>query len=68
MDLDETLVHSSLVPTLDADYSFVVPLAGDNNALTVFTKKRPYCDWFLRRVAMQVRTLCATVSDRACCI
>lgn len=45
LDLDETLVHSSVMPLPRADYQFPVSL--DGNDFTVYCKKRPYCSEFL---------------------
>jgi CTD small phosphatase-like protein 2 len=48
LDLDETLVHSSVVPIQGADYEFSVDV-GDAS-FTVYARKRPHCDHFLREL------------------
>jgi len=45
LDLDETLVHSSVAPMPSPDYEFPVEL--DGSLFTVYCKKRPHCDAFL---------------------
>jgi len=48
LDLDETLVHSSVIPIEDADVQFSVDV-GDAE-FTVYARKRPHCDLFLREL------------------
>ncbi|XP_077521486.1 carboxy-terminal domain RNA polymerase II polypeptide A small phosphatase 1-like isoform X2 [Amblyomma americanum] len=48
IDLDETLVHSSIKPISNAD--FVVPVETGGTVHQVYVLKRPYVDEFLQRV------------------
>merc|ERR1719369_75689 len=47
LDLDETLVHSSLNFTKDADFTFDINIPESGNR-TVYVKTRPYLSQFLR--------------------
>ncbi len=48
LDLDETLVHSSVMPLSGADFVFPVEMEeGEGGKFTVYAKKRPFCDQFL---------------------
>lgn len=49
LDLDETLVHSSFTPIPGAD--FEIPLEMQGEVHTVYVKKRPGVDHFLRKVS-----------------
>ncbi|CAN0910931.1 CTD small phosphatase-like protein 2 [Linum grandiflorum] len=49
LDLDETLVHSTLERCEDADFTFTV--AFNTREHTVYVKKRPHLHTFLERVA-----------------
>ncbi|GMH30236.1 hypothetical protein Nepgr_032079 [Nepenthes gracilis] len=49
LDLDETLVHSTLEHCEDADFTFTVFF--DMKEHTVYVKQRPYLQTFLERVA-----------------
>lgn len=49
LDLDETLVHSSFTPIPGAD--FEIPLEMQGEVHTVYVKKRPGVDNFLRQVS-----------------
>ncbi len=67
LDLDETLVHSSITPLPDADYVFPVemPDAGNGSGFfTVYAKKRPHCDHFLRMAARKFELVVFTASKR----
>lgn len=49
LDLDETLVHSSFTPIPSAD--FEIPLEMQGEVHTVYVKKRPGVDDFLKKVS-----------------
>lgn len=60
LDLDETLVHSSFSPIEGAD--FEIPLEMQGELHTVFVKKRPGVDEFLRKVAQWYEIVVFTAS------
>ena len=64
LDLDETLVHSSVVPLADADYVFPVEMPENGGFFTVYAKKRPHCDHFLRMAAQKFELVVFTASKR----
>jgi CTD small phosphatase-like protein 2 len=64
LDLDETLVHSSLSPLPDADFVFPVEMPEGEGFFTVYAKKRPHCDHFLRMAARQFELVIFTASKR----
>ncbi|KAK1420320.1 hypothetical protein QVD17_21826 [Tagetes erecta] len=61
LDLDETLVHSSLEHCDDADFSF--PVFVDFKEHTVYVKKRPYLKEFLERVSEMFQVVVFTASQ-----
>lgn len=61
LDLDETLVHSSVAPLEACDYVFTVDV-GTGQQCAVFSKKRPYCDTFLQRAAALFEIVVYTAS------
>ncbi|KAF5475210.1 hypothetical protein F2P56_007040 [Juglans regia] len=61
LDLDETLVHSTLEPRDDADFTFTVFF--DMKEHTVYVKQRPYLHTFLERVAEMFEIVIFTASQ-----
>lgn len=61
LDLDETLVHSSLQRSDDADFSF--PVFVDFKEHTVYVKRRPYLQEFLERVSEMFQIVVFTASQ-----
>ncbi|KAL8192236.1 hypothetical protein R6Q57_027903 [Mikania cordata] len=61
LDLDETLVHSSLENCDDADFSF--PVFVESKEHTVFVKQRPYLREFLERVSEFFQIMVFTASQ-----
>ncbi|XP_078169856.1 uncharacterized protein LOC144564185 isoform X1 [Carex rostrata] len=61
LDLDETLVHSTLEPCPDADFSFLVNFNLKEH--TIYVKCRPYLRDFLERVASLFETIIFTASQ-----
>ncbi|XP_015876363.1 uncharacterized protein LOC107413024 [Ziziphus jujuba] len=61
LDLDETLVHSTLEHCENADFSFTVFFNMKEN--TVYVKKRPYLRTFLERVAEMFEVIIFTASQ-----
>jgi len=60
LDLDETLVHSSFKPVVDAD--FIVPVEIDGVVYKVYVLKRPHVDEFLLEVAKHYEIVVFTAS------
>ncbi|GER24567.1 CTD small phosphatase-like protein [Striga asiatica] len=61
LDLDETLVHSTLEHCDDADFTFLVTL--DTKECTVYVKQRPHLMTFLQRVAEMFEIVVFTASQ-----
>ncbi|XP_074573834.1 uncharacterized protein LOC141830241 isoform X2 [Curcuma longa] len=61
LDLDETLVHSTLEPCEDADFSF--PVNFNLKEHTIYVRCRPYLKDFLERVASMFETIIFTASQ-----
>ncbi|KAL7089266.1 hypothetical protein ACP275_13G178200 [Erythranthe tilingii] len=61
LDLDETLVHSTLDPCGDADFTF--PVFFDMKEHTVYVKKRPHLQKFLKSVAEMFEIVVFTASQ-----
>ncbi|GKU94259.1 hypothetical protein SLEP1_g7780 [Rubroshorea leprosula] len=61
LDLDETLVHSTLEQCDDADFTFTVFFNMKEH--TVYVKKRPYLQTFLKRVADMFEVVIFTASQ-----
>lgn len=61
LDLDETLVHSTLEPQDDADFHFTVCLNMKEHV--VYVKRRPYLQLFLDRVAEMFEVVIFTASQ-----
>eukprot|EP00897_Mesotaenium_endlicherianum_P002105 jgi/Mesen1/1922/ME000145S01007 len=61
LDLDETLVHSSLVHCADADFTFPVHFNGQLH--TVYVKRRPWLENFMERVAQLFEIIVFTASQ-----
>ncbi|CAI8011940.1 Carboxy-terminal domain RNA polymerase II polypeptide A small phosphatase 1, partial [Geodia barretti] len=60
IDLDETLVHSSFKPVVNAD--FIVPVEIEGVIHQVYVLKRPYCDEFLHRMGEMFECILFTAS------
>uniref|UniRef100_A0A0D3GAW4 Mitochondrial import inner membrane translocase subunit TIM50 n=1 Tax=Oryza barthii TaxID=65489 RepID=A0A0D3GAW4_9ORYZ len=63
LDLDETLIHSSVVDRDGADFSF--PMYHGLKEHTVYVKKRPHVDTFLQKVSEMFKDLTVIVADLA---
>lgn len=61
LDLDETLVHSSLEPCDDADFTFTVKFNEKDH--TVYVRCRPYLQDFMERVAGLFEIIIFTASQ-----
>ncbi|XP_028095563.1 CTD small phosphatase-like protein 2 [Camellia sinensis] len=61
LDLDETLVHSTLEHCKDADFSFLVFFNIKEH--TVYVKQRPHLQMFLERVAEMFEIVVFTASQ-----
>ncbi|KAB2060753.1 hypothetical protein ES319_A10G040700v1 [Gossypium barbadense] len=61
LDLDETLVHSTLEPCDDADFTFTVFFNMKEH--TVFVKQRPHLHKFLEKVAEMFEVVIFTASQ-----
>ncbi|OAY72064.1 CTD small phosphatase-like protein 2 isoform X1 [Ananas comosus] len=61
LDLDETLVHSTLEPCGDADFNFLVNFNLKEH--TIYVRCRPYLKDFLERVASLFETIIFTASQ-----
>lgn len=62
LDLDETLVHSSVVPIDNPDFTFPIEIQGQE--FMVYARKRPHCDHFLRMVAQKFELVVFTASKK----
>ncbi|KAH3745648.1 NLI interacting factor [Pelomyxa schiedti] len=60
LDLDETLIHSSLVPVTNTDLTFSLELEGQN--VTVYVSKRPGVDQFLQALKDKFELVVFTAS------
>ena len=63
LDLDETLLHSSIVPLPTFDVSF--PVHFNNLNYQVYVRKRPHMDFFLSRVSQLFEITVFTASQKA---
>ncbi|XP_020586966.1 probable phosphatase PSR2 [Phalaenopsis equestris] len=61
LDLDETLVHSTLEPCKDADFAF--PVNFNLKEHTIYVRCRPFLKNFLERVATLFETIIFTASQ-----
>ncbi|XP_038981510.1 CTD small phosphatase-like protein 2 isoform X5 [Phoenix dactylifera] len=61
LDLDETLVHSTLEHCDDADFTF--PVFFNMKQHTVYVRRRPYLQLFLERVAQMFEIVVFTASQ-----
>lgn len=61
LDLDETLVHSTLEPCEDADFTFSVNFNHEDH--TVYVRCRPYLKEFMERVAGTFEIIIFTASQ-----
>mmetsp|Transcript_23323 Transcript_23323/g.54003 ORF Transcript_23323/g.54003 Transcript_23323/m.54003 type:complete len:441 (+) Transcript_23323:62-1384(+) len=62
LDLDETLLHSSIVPL--AEYDIVFPVHFNNANYQVYVRKRPHLDYFMAKVASMFEVVVFTASQR----
>ncbi|KAH3762258.1 carboxy-terminal domain RNA polymerase II polypeptide A small phosphatase 2 [Pelomyxa schiedti] len=60
LDLDETLIHSSLVPVPNTDFTFTLQVEGQT--VTVYVSKRPGVDQFLRELKEKFELVVFTAS------
>lgn len=61
LDLDETLVHSTLEPSKDADFAF--PVHFNLKEHTIYVRCRPFLKNFLEKVATLFETIIFTASQ-----
>lgn len=61
LDLDETLVHSTVEHCDDADFTF--PVFFNNKEHTVYVRKRPHLQTFLEKVAQMFEIIIFTASQ-----
>eukprot|EP00249_Psilotum_nudum_P022202 c28415_g1_i1 orf=1255-2787(-) len=61
LDLDETLVHSSLEHCVDADFTF--PVNFNFQEHTVYVRRRPYLQLFMERVSQMFEIIVFTASQ-----
>ncbi|KAG6529868.1 uncharacterized protein LOC122042801 [Zingiber officinale] len=61
LDLDETLVHSTMEHCDDADFTF--PIFFDMKHHTVYVRRRPFLQLFLERVAQMFKIIIFTASQ-----
>ncbi|KAH9295701.1 hypothetical protein KI387_039289 [Taxus chinensis] len=61
LDLDETLIHSTLEHCDDADFTFQVHF--DMKEHTVYVRRRPYLEVFMERVAQMFEVIVFTASQ-----
>jgi len=62
LDLDETLVHCTLEPTLDYDLTFTVNFM--NFEYCVYVRKRPFFDEFMTKVSKMFEVVIFTASQQ----
>ncbi|KAI4385797.1 hypothetical protein MLD38_003790 [Melastoma candidum] len=61
LDLDETLVHSTMIPCSDADFSFRIPI--NKKEETMYVRRRPFLRAFLERVSELFEIILFTASQ-----
>uniref|UniRef100_A0A0D9WJT5 FCP1 homology domain-containing protein n=1 Tax=Leersia perrieri TaxID=77586 RepID=A0A0D9WJT5_9ORYZ len=61
LDLDETLIHTSMFARDDADFSF--PMSHGSKDYTMSVKKRPHVDTFLQKVSKMFKVVIFTASS-----
>jgi CTD small phosphatase-like protein 2 len=62
LDLDETLLHSSIVPL--PTYDIVFPVHFNNFNYQVYVRKRPHMDFFMERVSKLFEIIVFTASQK----
>lgn len=62
LDLDETLVRSTMEPRPDATYDMSISVHIDHLPVRFYVKKRPYLDVFLRNVSLWFEVIVFTAS------
>jgi CTD small phosphatase-like protein 2 len=62
LDLDETLLHSSIVPL--PTYDIVFPVHFNNVNYQVYVRKRPHVDFFMERVSKMFEIIVFTASQK----
>lgn len=62
LDLDETLVHCSLIPICHADFNFTI--VHNSKIYTVFARKRPFLDFFMETVSREFEIIIFTASHK----
>mmetsp|Transcript_48269 Transcript_48269/g.121508 ORF Transcript_48269/g.121508 Transcript_48269/m.121508 type:complete len:243 (-) Transcript_48269:142-870(-) len=63
LDLDETLVHSTIYPTHECDFNVSVEI--DGNMFVFYVFKRPHVDFFLKKVSTWFKVVIFTASLRS---
>eukprot|EP00250_Pteridium_aquilinum_P022616 c25467_g1_i1 orf=461-1984(-) len=61
LDLDETLVHSTLEQCEDADFTF--PVTFNSQEYTVYVRRRPHLQMFMERVSQMFEIIVFTASQ-----
>ena len=62
LDLDETLLHSSIVPL--PTYDIVFPVHFNSVNYQVYVRKRPHMDYFMNKVSQWFEIIVFTASQR----
>ena len=64
LDLDETLIHTEVVPIDDADFVFTLTSSDGEGLQYMYVRKRPHAEHFLREVSKRFEVIIFTASER----
>jgi len=64
LDLDETLIHTEVVPIDDADFVFTLAASDGDGLQHMYVRKRPHAERFLREVSKHFEIIIFTASER----